>query len=204
MTDIARAAGLHQSSLYYWFARKELVLEAVVAPSLVPVEFVESIVDGPGSAGLKLYRFVRLDTFRLFGSPLDANEVVRLAERQPEVFDGYWAGRNRLHRIVVRLLRSGVSSGELVDCDPHMAALQIVSFDEGIQKGYRHQEAHRLRGGHRFTHPSYSREAFAEATAATIVRSFLARPSSLARIVRQASAYDDLELARRADGLDPV
>ena len=50
MSDIARAAGLQQSSLYYWFRKKELVLQATFAVNRIPLEFINRIGARSGSA----------------------------------------------------------------------------------------------------------------------------------------------------------
>jgi AcrR family transcriptional regulator len=196
MSDIARAVGLHQSSLYYWFRRKEHILQAVFDSSRVPVDFLDSIFDGPGSAGLKLFRFIRFDTFRLCLVPCDANEIDRLAESQPEHFETYWLDRGRLHSTVADLIKGGVSDGEFVEVDPDLAALLIVSFNEGAQKRMRYQDAHRPGSGHRFTYPPQVAEVVAEETAATVVRGHLRRGAGIKKISRQAAGFDDVRVAR--------
>ena len=49
MSDIARTAGLQQPSLYYWFKRKELILQAIFAIDRSPLEFIDRIGPGSGS-----------------------------------------------------------------------------------------------------------------------------------------------------------
>ena len=120
MSEIARAAGLQQSSLYYWFKRKELILQAVFAVNRTPLEFIERVGAGSGSPALKLYRLIRFDTIQLCESPCDVLEVGRLAARQPELFADYWRDRQRLHDWVVSLVRAGVDEGEFVAVDPDL------------------------------------------------------------------------------------
>jgi len=90
MSDIARAAGLQQSSLYYWFRRKEMILQATLEVNRLPVEFLETLRTEEGPAALQLYRLLRFDTYQLCMSPFDVNEVERQAEQQRDVFAGYW------------------------------------------------------------------------------------------------------------------
>src|SRR5271154_5497577 len=71
MSEIARAAGLQQSSLYYWFNRKELILQAVFAVNRTPLEFIERIGAGSGSPALQLYPLIRVDTIQLCEAPGD-------------------------------------------------------------------------------------------------------------------------------------
>src|ERR1700682_5262362 len=79
MSDIARAAGLQQSSLYYWFRRKELVLQATLEVNRLPGEFLRRIAGEPLPPSVKLYRLLRFDTYQLCESALDINEIERLA-----------------------------------------------------------------------------------------------------------------------------
>ena len=51
MAQIAEAAGLRQSSLYYYFRRKELILEATFSVNRAPLEFLKRIASEPGTAG---------------------------------------------------------------------------------------------------------------------------------------------------------
>ena len=46
MSEIARAAGLQQSSLYYWFKRKELIVQAVFAVNRTPSSSSNASVPG--------------------------------------------------------------------------------------------------------------------------------------------------------------
>ena len=94
MTGIAKACGLRQPSLYYWFTRKEHILNEVLALNRVSLDFVAELGAQPGSAALRLYPLLHFDTYQLCLSPLDISEVERLAERQPEAFDA-WATRRR-------------------------------------------------------------------------------------------------------------
>jgi hypothetical protein len=125
-------------------------------------------------------------------APCDPNEIERLAESQPAEFATFWEDRQRLHGIVTALVAAGVETGDFVDVDPELAALAIVSFDEGIQKRIRYQAAHGPGQGHAFAHRSYDPVEVADLTAATLVRGLLRRGSSLAAIVREAVRSDDL------------
>jgi AcrR family transcriptional regulator len=191
MSDIARAAGLQQSSLYYWFRRKELVLHATFAVNRVPLEFINRIGAQSGSPAMKLYRLVRFDTLQLCNSPCDVNELERLAEGQPKLFANFWEDRQRLHDWVVTLVNAGVEEGYFVDSDPELAAIAVLSFDEGIQKRFRHQAEHRLGGTSPFRHQSRNAAELAEFAAATILRSLLRRPANLSLLQRQAAAFGD-------------
>ena len=192
MSEIARAAGLQQSSLYYWFKRKELILQATFAVNRVPLEFIERIGAGSGSPGLKLYRLVRFDTRQLCLSPCDVNEVERLASQQPDVFADFWRDRQRLHDWAVRLIRAGIEEGQFVDADPELSALGMLSFNEGVQNWFRYQDRRHPGTGSRFAHPTYSADQVAEFLASTALRGLLLRPGELPGLQSRAAAFDDV------------
>jgi len=195
MSDIARAAGLQQSSLYYWFRKKELVLHATFAVNRVPLEFINRIGARSGSPALKLYRLARFDTLQLCHSPCDVNELERLAEGQPQLFATFWEDRQRLHDWVVTLVAAGVEEGQFASCDPDLVAIAVLSFGEGMQKRFRHQAEHRPDGANPFRHAAREAPELADFAAATLLRSLLRRPADLLRLQRQAAACADDEPA---------
>jgi AcrR family transcriptional regulator len=191
MSDIARAAGLQQSSLYYWFRRKELILQATFALNRVPLEFINRIGARSGSPALKLFRLIRFDTLQLCLSPCDLNEIEGMAEQHPEVFSDFWTDRQRLHDWVVTLVNVGIEEGQFVECDTELMAISLLSFDDGIQKRFRFRDQHSPGSASAFTHRQYEASEIAEFVAATSLRALLRRPGDLARIQRQAAAYQD-------------
>jgi AcrR family transcriptional regulator len=191
MAEIAGAAGLRQSSLYYYFRRKELILEATFTVNRAPLEFLKRIATEPGSPALQLYRVIRFDAVQLCRAPCDVNEVWRISLVQPDVFGDFWSDRRELHRRVERLIRRGVDDRELLDVDPRLVALSLLSTNEGSQNWYRQRDERRLDGRRAGSPPRYSPIDVGEHLAATALRSLLARPARLAAIQRQAAALDD-------------
>jgi AcrR family transcriptional regulator len=191
MSDIARAVGLQQSSLYYWFRRKELILQAALTVNRTPLEFIGRVGAGSGRPALKLYRLLRHDTRQLCLSPVDFNEMERLAENQPVAFADFWRDYARLHDWVVSLLRAGMHEGEFVVCDAEETATALLCFDEGIQKRSRHQQRHRSGGDSPFVHPQASAERWADVVATTSLRSLLVSPDGVDELRREAAAHDD-------------
>ena len=86
MSDIARAAGLQQSSLYYWFRNKERLLQETLLVNRAPLKFIAEVGAGSGSPAVKLYRLLRFDTLQLALSPIDFNEIQRIAHEQRAEF----------------------------------------------------------------------------------------------------------------------
>ena len=191
MSEIAKEAGLQQSSLYYWFNRKELILQAAFGVNRAPLDFVIRMGTEPGSPALRLYRLMCFDIRQLCTAPVDVNEVERLAGAQPEVFADFWADRQALHDWVEQLLRAGMDGGEFHEVDPVLTALNLLSANEGIPNWFRTQAAHRPSGDAPFRHPAYDAGQTAAHFAALALRGLLRRPSDLARIVAAAATFDD-------------
>jgi AcrR family transcriptional regulator len=191
MSDIAKAAGLQQSSLYYWFRRKELILQDALVVNRAPLEFIGRVGAGSGSPALKLYRLLRFDTRQLAEAAVDFNEIERVAESQPEEFADFWRDYTRLHEWVTSLVRAGIAEGMFIECDPSDTATALLCFDEGMQKRYRFQQRHAVAGASPFVHRSRSAQAWAETVASLSVRALLAQPESLTDIVAAAALFAD-------------
>jgi AcrR family transcriptional regulator len=191
MTDIARAAGLDQSSLYYWFRRKELILQSTLSVNRLPVEFLERISAEAGSPVLKLFRLLRYDIYQLCNSPFDINEIERQAEQQPELFKAYWRDNQELFNGVCHLVELGTEAGELIECDSSLVALTLLSTHEGIQKRFRYQSRHKSGRDNPFVYPPILATEVASSVAASSVRALLRRPGDLQRITVLAAAFED-------------
>ncbi|MGE0221404.1 TetR/AcrR family transcriptional regulator [Mycolicibacterium sp.] len=190
ISDIARAAGLHQSSVYYWFANKEALLNETLQVNRAPLNFIADVGAGTGSPALKLYRLLRFDTLQLALSPIDFNEIQRIAHMQRAEFEQFWSDYERLRNWVADLIGAAISEGIFIDCDKIETANLLLNFDEGAQKrtrlhadqGDRYDEAVRI----------------AEQVAILSVRGLLKRPSEITRISARAARFDDAAFAARA------
>ena len=192
MTEIARACGLGQSSLYYWFRQKEDILLGLLALNRVSLAFAEELSVETGSPAVRLVRLLRLDIHELCSSPVDICEVEVMAEQQPDAFVDFWADTAALHGHFAALISDGIARGEFIECDPEFAALNICAAEEGVQRRYRNSAAHAPGGTSPFRHPDYSREHVAEELAAMLVRGLLRDPSVLPELIAAAAARDDL------------
>ncbi|WP_231750934.1 TetR/AcrR family transcriptional regulator [Mycobacterium sp. NAZ190054] len=187
MSDIARAAGFQQSSLYYWFRNKEQLLQETLLVNRAPLKFIADVGAGSGSPALKLYRLLRFDTIQLAMSPVDFNEIQRIAHDQRTEFHQFWADYERLKQWVVDLIGAAIAEGKFIDCDKHETAGLLLNFDEGAQKRTRLHTDHGDR----------AEEAVrvGEQVATIAIRGLLKRPTEISRIAAQAAAFDDAATA---------
>ena len=195
MSDIARASGLQQSSLYYWFRNKEQLLQETLLVNRAPLKFIADVGAGSGSPAVKLYRLLRFDTMQLALSPIDFNEIQRIAHDQRTEFHQFWTDYERLKDWVVDLIGAAISEGKFIECDREETAGLLLNFDEGAQKrtrlhtdqGDRADEAIRV----------------GEQVATIAVRGLLKRPSEISRISAQAAQFDDAAIALRVTRPQP-
>ncbi len=188
MSDIARAAGLNQSSLYYWFRNKEQLLGGeTLLVNRAPLSFIAEVGAGSGPPAVKLYRLLRFDTIQLALSPIDFNEIQRIAHEQRTDFHQFWTDYERLRGWVSDLIGAAIAEGKFIDCDRDETAGLLLNFDEGAQKRTRlHTDE-----GERVTEAV----RVAEQVATIAVRGLLKRPSEIGRISAQAAQFDDAAVA---------
>jgi AcrR family transcriptional regulator len=183
MSQIAREAGLQQSSLYYYFRGKEDVLSAIVAKAnVIPLALVRRVQRDGGSSPVRLFRFVRGDVAALCALPFDINEVHRFASRDRQRFARYWTERRRLQRTLVSMVRDGIADGMLRDVEPKLTAITIMSNDEAVQNWFRHDPA-----------PLGDAIAIGTSLAELTVGGVLADSRRLAAVRREADELDELD-----------
>jgi TetR/AcrR family transcriptional regulator len=186
MSEIAKRAGLRQASLYYWFRRKEEILADIVEQvNRVPLDFVRKLEDEHGDPAVQLWRLVRFDVEALCEFPFDINEVHRLSRRAPEAFEVYWYERQALNDGVERLIARGVEAGAFRPVDARLAALVVLSDDEGLQNWHRPVDGRRLAGR---PDGDYAVVEIAEFVADLTLRGLLADPADLDRVRAAAEA----------------
>jgi TetR/AcrR family transcriptional regulator len=138
MSEIAHGAGLRQSSVYYYFRDKEAILgEILGSVNRAILDELERIQAAGGPPALRLYKLIRHDARTICAFPFDINEVYRLAALQDERFRGFWSERDSLNEAVEGIIAEGIAAGELIDTDPRLAALVVLSNDEGTQNWFR-------------------------------------------------------------------
>ena len=170
MSEIARSAGLRQSSVYYWFARKEQILQALLEENRSSLELARVMEAAPGPAAPRLYAVLYADAMQLCSAPLDFYEFERVARSQPQNFGAFFDDYATLHSLVASIVRQGVNAGEFRGVDHEGAATAGLGLNEGLQRHYR-QPLPGLR--------SYTAEQVAELGADSSISSLLSLPETL-------------------------
>lgn len=170
MSEIARSAGLRQSSLYYWFARKEHILRALLEGNRSSLVLAQALEAQPGPAGPRLHAVLYTDVMQLCSAPLDFYEFERVARSQPQNFGAFFDDYAALHRLAASILRQGITAGEFREADAEASATAALALNEGLQRHYR-QPLPGLR--------QYTAEEVAVLSADTSLSSLLAAPETL-------------------------
>lgn len=141
VSAIAREAGLGQSSLYYWFANKEAILQALIDKNRESLETARALVGDPAAASARLYRIVYDDVVQMCSAPLDFYELERVSRAQPEEFQDFFADYRELETLIARVIEQGVAAAEFRDVDPAAATTAALALSEGLQYRFRQGEA---------------------------------------------------------------
>jgi AcrR family transcriptional regulator len=186
MSEIASESGLRQSSVYYYFRDKESILEEILATvNRVVLDHLDHVNAEGGPAALRLYRVVRADARQICGFPYDINEVYRISTLQHERFVGFWTDRQRLNDQLAALIGDGIRAGEFIEVDPQLAALTLLSNDEGTQNWFRTKGPYGQHGG-----DDYSADDVGTFLADLALGALLRERRGLARLRRTAKLRD--------------
>jgi AcrR family transcriptional regulator len=126
--EIARAVGIRQPSLFHHFSSKREIMQALLTYDLDEFSFVEDLAAAPGSAAVRLYRYLREDVALVSRSPynlsgLYTDEVMGDPDFAP------WSRRSdQIHAAVEQIVRDGIDSGEFVPIDPVLVREAIAGI----------------------------------------------------------------------------
>jgi AcrR family transcriptional regulator len=183
MADIAAAAGLQVSSLYYYFGSKHEILETIVGEvNRLPRAALADARATHEDPATSLHAFIRADAAVICRFPYDINEIHRLAAEDDTEFARYWSERQQLHDDVQDLVADGITAGVLIDVDPQLTALTILANDEASQNWFRPVGARRLAGRGGESSERYGPEDVGAYLADMTVRALLRDPAELPRI----------------------
>ena len=190
MLEIAEGSGLAQSSLYYWFRRKEsIVAELLEQVNRLPMAFAKQLKAEGDSPAVQLYRLVRFDVCNVCVFPLEITEVHRVARRDKVAFDIYWKERRELTRTLEKLIEEGVAEGCFRQVDANLCALTIIAQNESVQNWYPRIARSKGRPAAPHEDPTslrYAAEEVADFVAGQTVASLLADSVSLESVRSRA------------------
>lgn len=176
MTEIAQAAGLRQSSIYYWFRSKDEILRAIMDQNRVSLTAARALSGRDEPAAVRLYIVLYQDVVQMCSAPLNFFDLEEAANNQPEVFSDFHSDYEELFRRLQQMVEDGITSGEFEEVDPGEFVRTALSLNEGSQYRF-HAESHSLEDMHRY----------ADSAARTSVRAVLQDVAGLAEIQARAA-----------------
>ena len=190
MAEIAQQSGLVQSSLYYWFRRKELIVaELLQQINRLPLAYARQLEQRGEEPDLQLYRLVRFDVRNVCDFPLEITEVHRFSQRERAAFDTYRRERRELTATLDALIKAGIERGLFRPVDAYLCALTIIAQDESVQNWLRRTPRPRAKGAAAYEDPQagrYGADEVAEFVAAQTAASLLAAPSRIEQLRKRA------------------
>lgn len=128
---IASEAGLRKASIYYYFARKEDILGAMIEDVMrPPLELIERLERSMLSPAARLYRFLAFDMRQLCEAPYDYSWFLTMIETRSDRFADFWNDREKLLMWIEATIRDGIALGQFVKIDVAMAARTLFAMDE--------------------------------------------------------------------------
>ncbi|WP_347058978.1 helix-turn-helix domain-containing protein [Blastococcus sp. HT6-30] len=184
MSEIARAVGLGQSSVYYWFRSKEDLLRAMTGANRESLEVAHRLAAVSTPPPVHLYAVLYADVLQMCRGALDFYDLERVAYTQPEAFAEILADYGRLRAEIEAVVDAGMRSGDFLAGDPRAATLACLAQTEGIQHRFRTPAPDATERGSALRGPADA----ARLAAATAVRALLVDPARSAEAERGAMA----------------
>lgn len=181
MSEIARAVGLGQSSVYYWFRSKEDLLRALAGANRESLEVARRLAPSTPPP-VHLYAVLYADVLQMCRGALDFYDLERAAHAQPEFFSEILADYGRLRAEVEAIIDTGMRSGDFAPGDARTAATACLAQTEGVQHRFRTPAPDGERREPVLDEPA----AAARLAATTALRSLLADPSAAPGVERAA------------------
>lgn len=187
MVAIAKAVGLNQSSLYYWFESKNEILRAIVESNSAPLRSGREVARMSGNAAVQLYLLLYADTLALCGFPFDYYTIEQLARTQRESFGEFFSRYDELMRLARDVVALGMDQGVFARGDAMSCAALALSFDEGAQHRYHTSVAIREGLMEGIPHLDATADGVARAAARGAVSMLLADGADIAPIELEAT-----------------
>lgn len=184
MSEIARAVGLGQSSVYYWFRSKEDLLRALTGANRESLEVAHRLASAATPPPEHLYAVLYVDVLQMCRGALDFYDLERAAHAQPDFFAEILADYGRLRAEIEAIVDAGMRSGDFVEGDARSAVVACLGQTEGIQHRFRTPTPDGAERGAVLGEPSDA----ARLAATTAVRALLVDPARSAEAERGAMA----------------
>lgn len=127
--EIAAAVGIRQPSLFYHFASKPAIVQALLDSDLDrAVPFVEALASDESPAPVRLYRYLRRDVAHLTSSPYNLTGVYTEEVMGDPEFEPWARRRAGLHGGVERIVRDGIAEGAFVSVSPELVRESIAGI----------------------------------------------------------------------------
>ncbi len=189
MLEVAEHSGLGQSSLYYWYRRKELIVaELLQQVNRLPLAYAQKLEAEGGGADLQLYRLVQFDVRTVCEFPLEITEVHRFSRRDRAAFETYWRERRELTSTLERLIARGIEGGAFRPVDAYLCALTIIAQDESVQNWFLREPRAKPRAGGPGDPQAarYRSDEIADFVATQTLASLIAAPTRVDAIKKRA------------------
>ncbi|MGN0073155.1 MAG: TetR/AcrR family transcriptional regulator [Coriobacteriales bacterium] len=142
MTAIAKAVGLNQSSLYYWFSSKEQLLDELLMEEFRSCGLRGAIFSATqASCAERLFALVFRRTAKYCKLPIDVYEAEAVVNRTPDVLEHFFLELEEYRENMRRLLAHGIAAGELRAMPSEDALWLVMSSIASMQHEFHRQQA---------------------------------------------------------------
>ena len=190
MLEIAQQSGLVQSSLYYYFRRKEsIVAELLQQINRVPLAYAKQLKKEGDEPDVQLFRLVRFDVRNVCRFPLEITEVHRFSRRDRGAFETYWRERRELTLTLEEIIARGTADGVFRAVDAYLCALTIIAQNESVQNWFWRDPRSKSKDAPEDPNAArYRGDEIAEFVATQTVAGLIAAPSRVEQLKRRAKA----------------
>lgn len=143
MTQIAQAAHLDPTSLYYHFSSKENIVSSFFKFDTTE-KAIELIVRGEENPIIKLCALVVHDVRTKCALPFDFMEFETAASQDSKEFTALLNLYSKLYNGLVQVIEEGQATGDFITCDASTRAITILSINDGLQHHFHAKERNQL------------------------------------------------------------